>query len=161
MSGTTVVLSLGSNLGDRRLHLRRAVNRLRDAVRVVRISSLYETDPIDARPGSPPFLNALVVGITPLPPRSLLEFLLNVERDLGRTRRLRNEPRIVDIDMVLYDCRLLRSDRLVIPHPRYRSRNFVLEPLKELAMKWVDPATGSSLRELSGRGATRNAGRFY
>lgn len=161
MSGAAVAISLGSNLGDRRLNLRRALSLLGGAVRVVRVSSLYETEPIDAPPGSPRFLNAVVAGVTSRSPGSLLEFLLSAERTLGRRRGLRNEPRIIDIDLVLYDCRLLRSDRLVIPHPRYRSRNFVLEPLNELALGWIDPSTGRALAQLRGSGETRRVGGFY
>ncbi|HEY5610582.1 MAG TPA: 2-amino-4-hydroxy-6-hydroxymethyldihydropteridine diphosphokinase [Thermoanaerobaculia bacterium] len=156
-----VVIALGSNLGDRTVYLRRATHRIREAVRIARVSSLFETEPIDALPGSPAFLNAIVAGLTDLEPDELLGFLLSVEGEIGRVRRIRNEARPIDLDLILYDCRLQRSDRLTLPHPRYRGRNFVLEPLRELRLNWMDPTTGLPFVALKGEGIVRRVGRLY
>ncbi|HEX8171479.1 MAG TPA: 2-amino-4-hydroxy-6-hydroxymethyldihydropteridine diphosphokinase [Thermoanaerobaculia bacterium] len=133
----TVVIALGSNLGDRALHLRRAVHALSSCMRVVRISAIHETDAVDAPPGSPPFLNMVVAGYTALPPLALLRALLAIEQRLGRIRRgIRNEPRIIDLDLILYGATRMQTRELTLPHPRYREREFVLRPMAE-----VVPAT--------------------
>jgi 2-amino-4-hydroxy-6-hydroxymethyldihydropteridine diphosphokinase len=130
----TVVIALGSNLGDRRYHLLRAIHELRSAVRVVRVSSLHETAPVDAPPGSPPFLNAVLTGYTALEPLALLDELLAIEKRLGRVRRgIRNEPRVIDLDLILHGAARLRTRRLTLPHPRAREREFVLTPMREVA----------------------------
>lgn len=156
-----VILSLGSNLGDRRRNLRRAIDRLAGMVRIVRISSLYETEPLDAPAGSPPFLNLLVLALADIPPRELLAGLLRIESNLGRRRGARNEPRIIDLDLILYEARIARGPRLHLPHPRFRERNFVLEPLRELRIPWTDPVSGRPVSSFRGKGKVRRAGRLY
>jgi len=94
----SVLVALGSNLGDRALSLRRAIDALRNVIRVVRVSPFVDTDPVDAPPGSPRFLNAVVAGYTDLDPQSLLSALLAIETRLGRRRTTRNAPRVIDID---------------------------------------------------------------
>src|SRR5437764_13830780 len=100
-SSVSVAIALGSNLGDRAYYLRRAVHELRRVVDVVRVSSFIETEPVDAPPGSPRFLNAVVAGATPLAPQALLDELLAIEARLGRRRRVRNAPRLIDLDLIV------------------------------------------------------------
>jgi 2-amino-4-hydroxy-6-hydroxymethyldihydropteridine diphosphokinase len=126
----TVVIALGSNLGDRRRHLRRAVEELRRVISVVRVSSMIETDPVDAPP--PKFLNMVVVGHTKLSPEALLDALLEIETRLGRKRTTRNAPRVIDLDLILHSAHRRRTERLTLPHPRYRERDFVMRPLREV-----------------------------
>lgn len=152
------LLSLGSNLGDRRYHLRRAIRALRDAVTLVRVSSVWETQPVDAPFGSPPFLNLVAAGMTNLLPESLLLSLLEIERRLGRRRRVPNEPRAIDIDLIFYDALRIRSPLLELPHPRYHDRAFVLEPLRELRLPWIDPRSGRPLMRLRVEGEVRRLG---
>ncbi|MCU1347265.1 MAG: folK [Acidobacteria bacterium] len=128
----SVVIALGSNLGDRRLNLARAVDALRREIALVRISSIHETEPVDAPAGSPPFLNMVVVGHTPLPPLALLDVLQRIEARLGRRRGARNAPRTIDLDLILHGAHRMRTKRLTLPHPRYRQRAFVMEPLGEV-----------------------------
>ncbi len=131
---TTVVIALGSNLGDRRYNLLRAIHELRLAVRVVRISSIHETAPVDAPKGSPPFLNAVLVGYTRLEPLALLDELLAIEQRLGRIRRgIRNEPRVIDLDLILHGATRMHTPRLTLPHPRAQQREFVMAPLREIS----------------------------
>ena len=128
---STVVIALGSNLGDRAYHLRRAVAAL--PVRVVRVSPFFETEPVDAPP--PPFLNAVVVGHTSLGPHALLHALLALEKRLGRTRRgIRNEPRVIDLDLIAHGASRMRTPELTLPHPRAHQREFVLAPFSAVSV---------------------------
>ncbi len=141
----SVLVALGSNLGNRRLFLRSGVESLKTVLSVVRISSVYETEPVDAPRGSPWFLNMAVAGHTAQGPEELLENLLEIESSLGRRRSVRNAPRPIDLDLLFHSAHLRRSARLTLPHPRYRVREFVTRPLCELRLGWQDPVTGASL----------------
>jgi len=152
---TAVIIAAGSNLGDRAHHLRRAIAELRRVVTVCRVSSTFESDPIDAPAGSPDFLNLVVLAHTELPPPALLATLLAIEQAMGRRRRERNGPRPIDLDLVLHGATLLRTRFLTLPHPRYREREFVLAPLRELALGWHDPSTNVALSALRGAGNVR------
>ena len=121
---------LGSNLGDRRARLAAAVLCLRDAGRIVAVSSLYETAPIGG-PAQGPFLNAVVVVDTDLSPRRLLALGQAAERAAGRRRRLRWGPRSLDVDLLLCEGMAVEEPGLRVPHPRLALRRFVLEPLVE------------------------------
>lgn len=124
-------------------------------MRVVRSSSVWETAPMGAPAGSPPFLNMVVAGFTSLAPWSFLEALLAIEKRCGRVRSVRNAPRIIDLDLILHGAHLARSRRLTLPHPRYREREFVLAPLRELGLDWCDPATGQRISGILGQGEVR------
>src|SRR3954449_959412 len=137
----SVLIALGSNLGDRALFLRRAISSLRTVIHVVRVSSFIETDPVDAPP--PKYLNAVVAGYTDLSPAALLAAFHAIESRLGRRRTIRNAPRVIDLDLILHSANLIRTRTLTIPHPRYLAREFVLAPLRELTLDWRDPATGN------------------
>lgn len=106
---------------------------MRPFVHVVRVSSMYETEPVDAPAGSPPFLNMAVAGYTSLPALDLLAALQAIESRFGRRRRgTRNAPRPIDLDLIIYGGHRLRTAALVVPHPRYREREFVLRPMREV-----------------------------
>jgi len=139
----SVLIALGSNLSDRALFLRRAIHQLRRVMHVVRVSSFIETDPVDAPP--PKYLNAVVAGYTDLAPLALLDALHEIESRLGRRRTTRNAPRVIDLDLILHSANLIRTRTLTVPHPRYRERQFVLDPLRELNLRWRDPAKGTDL----------------
>lgn len=129
----TVAIALGSNLGDRATTLRRAIHEMRNVMRVVRVSSFRETKPVDAPPGSPDFLNAVVIGYTSLSPEQLLDALLAIESGLGRRRTgVRNAPRTIDLDLLFHSAHRVRTRKLTLPHPRYRQREFVMKPLREV-----------------------------
>jgi 2-amino-4-hydroxy-6-hydroxymethyldihydropteridine diphosphokinase len=144
-----VALALGSNLGDREQYLRDAVEALRGDVDDIRLSRFYETDPV-GMPGNPPrVVNAALTGSTALPPHPLLRRLLAVEHDLGRQRPYPGASRTVDLDLILYGDRVIDDPpELVVPHPRFRQRAFVLEPLAEIAPDWIDPVTGRTIADL-------------
>ena len=151
-----VALALGSNLGDRSAHLRAGVAALGEVIDVWAVSSVYASEPVG--PAQPEYLNAAVVGTTWLAPRSLLAAGLAAESAAGRRRLEQGGPRTLDIDLVLYDARILRAPDLVIPHPSWRERGFVLAPLGEIAPDWIDPETGLPVRTLA-QGAALAAGR--
>jgi 2-amino-4-hydroxy-6-hydroxymethyldihydropteridine diphosphokinase len=143
-----VYLSLGSNLGDRRAHLHEAIERLAAAeVRVLRESSVYESEPRDLRE-QPWFLNQIVEAETDLFPRQLLSRTQKIEREMGRRRSVAKGPRVVDIDIVLFGNAVMRATELEIPHPRMIERRFVLEPLAELAPDLRHPVTGQTVRQM-------------
>jgi 2-amino-4-hydroxy-6-hydroxymethyldihydropteridine diphosphokinase len=143
-------------LGDRRAHLAFAVERLRSRLTHLRQSSWLDTEPVGVG-DQPRFLNGAVVGETTLPPRALLDELLQIERVRGRVRPFAGAPRTLDLDLVLYDEVQLEESGLVVPHPRFRERLFVLEPLAELAPDWIDPVTGESISALLQRARQRHA----
>jgi len=127
-------VGLGSNMGDRERMIWSAVHMLafNPEVDVVAVSSLRETDPVGFLE-QPPFLNAAVAVETELRPQALLELLLSVERELGRTRDgPRFGPRTIDLDLLLYGDEVVDEPGLVVPHPRLHERRFALEPLVEL-----------------------------
>ena len=137
-------VGIGSNLGDREEHLRRAVELLaaEDAISVLASSQLRETEPVGPVPQGP-FLNGAVQVETELPPRELLERLLAIEQRLGRVRREPFGPRTVDLDLLVYEDAVLDEPGLTLPHPFLHERRFALEPLAELAPDLEIPGRGS------------------
>lgn len=127
-------LSLGSNLGDRQALVEQALERLESSghVRVIRRSSLYETEPV-GKTDQPWFLNQVLEISTDLEPDPLLDLAQSIERDLGRTREIRWGSRTLDIDILLYDTEVIATERLTVPHPEMTRRRFVLVPLVEIA----------------------------
>jgi 2-amino-4-hydroxy-6-hydroxymethyldihydropteridine diphosphokinase len=145
---TRVAIALGSNLGDRRAQLEWAFDRLRQHLSDFRASSIAETEPVDVPGPQPSYLNAAVVGQTELEPEPLLDLLLSIERERGRNRPARRAPRTLDLDLILYGDRIVRTSGLDVPHPRFRGRRFVLQPLAEIAPEMRDPVTGLTVSEL-------------
>ena len=146
----TAYLGLGSNVGNREEHLRAAIERLRAVVQVLRLSPVYETDPVEFTEQRR-FLNLVVEAETELFPMQLLTRTARVERELGRERTVEKGPRTIDIDILLYGKAVVRSGRLEIPHPRMAERRFVLAPLADLAPDLRDPVTRKTVRELLGQ----------
>lgn len=108
-------------------------------MRVVRVSSIHETAPVDAPDGSPPFLNMTAVGYTRLDAETFLQALHAIEFRLGRIRRrVRNEPRIIDLDLIVFGPQRVRSRTLMLPHPRAYRRAFVMEPLAECSRPAIE-----------------------
>jgi len=143
-----VAISLGSNLGDRRAHLEWAVDRLRSILASLETSDVIETDPVDVPDAQPPFLNMAVTGQTSLTPERLIEGLLDIEKRGGRERRSPKAARTIDLDVILYGDVAIATPAVSVPHPRFRTRRFVLEPLAAIAADWVDPVTGRTVRQL-------------
>jgi 2-amino-4-hydroxy-6-hydroxymethyldihydropteridine diphosphokinase len=142
-----VAIALGSNLGDRRSHLDYAVGRLAGELRDLRVALPIETLPVGVG-DQPRFLNAAAVGVTALAPRALLDLLLRIERERGRERPWPAAPRTLDLDLILFGDLVVQGPGLTVPHPRFRERRFVLEPLAAIAPDLRDPVTGLSVRQL-------------
>ena len=126
-------LSLGSNLGDRRAHLRQALDSLPD---LVAVSPVYETDPVGG-PDQGPYLNVVARLDTAVAPRRLLAICHRIEANAERVRAERWGPRTLDVDIIWMEGVTMNDERLTIPHPRWRERKFVLVPLRELAPELV------------------------
>ena len=154
-------IALGSNLesrfGDREANLREAVRRIGALGEVRAVSSFYDTEPVGYEPvgyrEQPRFLNGALVLETKLGPRELMRELLEVERAMGRIRggregAIAKGPRVIDLDLLLYEDWVLWAEELMLPHPAMAERRFVLEPLAEIAPEWVHPVLGVTVGEM-------------
>lgn len=147
MANRTIYLSLGSNLGDRAVNLRAAIAALAGAgVRAVKVSSFYETEPVDYLQ-QPWFLNCAVEAETALAPLDLLHALRGIEARLGSQKEFAKGPRLLDMDILLYGDETIESPELQIPHPRMLQRNFVLAPLAEIAPTLMHPSWPTNVAE--------------
>ncbi len=140
-----VYIGLGSNLGDREANIRAALRDLARGgdTRVVRCSTLHETDPVGGPSGQSRYLNAVAELETTLAPRELLALMQEIERRHGRRRSVPNAPRTLDLDLLLYGERVIDEPDLTVPHPQMWERPFVVQPLEEIC----DAATLAARRE--------------
>ena len=147
-SWVTVLIGLGSNLGDRAANIRKALTSLTASghFHLEKRSLLYETEPVG--PPQPEFLNGAAQGQTDLSPESLLKLFKKVERETGRQDGPRWGPRVVDLDLLFYAESAVETPRVTVPHPRLAEREFVLVPLSEIAPSWRHPKLQKSVLEL-------------
>jgi len=145
----SVLLSFGSNLGDRRKTLDGAWYALGQTGRIgmIRLSSYYETEAVGGPAGQPKYLNAVGIVQTTMPPEELLVILQKVEADFGRIRTARWGARTLDIDILLYGDQMVETSLLTIPHVEMLRRQFVLEPANEIAADWIHPLTKKTIAE--------------
>jgi 2-amino-4-hydroxy-6-hydroxymethyldihydropteridine diphosphokinase len=142
-----VFLSLGSNLGDRADNLRTALDELGELGAVAAVSSFYETEPMELA-AQPWFLNCAAKLDTEKMPRQLIAGILAIEQSMGRQRRQKHGPRIIDIDILLFGTSVIDVPSLTVPHPKLHERRFVLEPLVEIAPDVRHPVFKRTMREL-------------
>ena len=143
-----IYLSLGSNISDRAHNIARALEELPSHdVRIVKKSSLYETEPVELA-AQDWFLNCVVEVETDLQPEELMHVLLKIEQSMGRERLVPKGPRIIDMDILLFDSAIVKQPRLEIPHPRMEDRRFVLVPFAEIAPDAVHPVVKKTIQQL-------------
>mgnify|MGYP001767264869 CR=1 FL=1 len=150
-----IYLSLGSNLGNRRANLKKALGLLGESVEIVKVSSLYDTEPVGVGE-QPRFLNMVCRIDTDMSPVQLLSFVKGIEADMGRDLSLTNAPRVIDVDIIFHGDTIMESPELTIPHPRMRDRAFVLVPFAEIAPAVFHPVTGERVGDLAARAEGRN-----
>ncbi len=152
MTSSPAFIALGSNLGDSRKIILDAMARLQkiSAAPILK-SSLWQTSPVDCPPNSPKFLNAMV-ALSPSAdetPESLLEKLQALEKEFGRSaKKILNEPRPLDLDLIAFGSKIQNSPDLVLPHPRAHTRRFVLQPLNEIAPNLILPGQKKTVAQL-------------
>lgn len=139
-----VFLALGTNLNNREENLHRAILEISEIATIIAKSSIYETDPVGYI-DQERFLNMAIEIETNLKPKELLNQLLQIEQKMGRVREIKNGPRIIDLDILLYEDQIIKSTELQIPHPLMTERKFVLEPLNEIAGDVIYPLTGEKI----------------
>jgi len=142
-----VFIGIGSNLGDKIGNCRKALREIAGFAEIVKISSLYETEPV-GKEDQPNFINCVVEINTDLSPHELLTHLKSIEDKLARVRGEKWGPRTIDLDIIFYDDLVMKDDDLIIPHPRAHLRRFVLEPICEIAPDFINPALEISTLEL-------------
>lgn len=145
----TIILSLGSNIGDRKNYLIQAIKSLINSGHLFNciFSSIYETDPVDYLNQSK-FLNIAISATTDLEPYELLNLCQSIEINLGRKKRAKWHKREIDIDIIFYDDYLISSNDLVIPHQRMHNRRFVLVPINEIVPEFIHPIYNLSIEDL-------------
>jgi 2-amino-4-hydroxy-6-hydroxymethyldihydropteridine diphosphokinase len=150
MEEVTAYIALGANIGERAINIQKAVDAIDHTSRVTvgSVSRFIENPAVGGPEGSPDFLNAVTEVHTSLEPGALLLRLLDIERSLGRERREKWGPRIIDLDLILYGDQIIDTPELKIPHPLMHQRRFVLEPLVEIAPGVRHPILNKTARQL-------------
>lgn len=148
-----IAFALGSNLGDRQASFHEALKALELAgLKDIQLATPVSSEPLDCPDGSEEFLNSAGIAKTALPPFELLDLFQKIELEIGRlpkNKRVINAPRPIDIDILLYEDLIMNSERLTIPHPRMSERDFVMNPLAEIAADWLVPSIKKTVQELS------------
>ncbi len=147
-----VLIALGGNVGDVAATMQTAIERLDslDQVNVIAKSRLYSTQPVGSDAGDA-FVNAAITVRTDLKPTSLLDQLLSIEDELGRRRLTHWGPRVIDLDLILYEEEVISTDRLTVPHAACFYRRFVLDPAVDIAAEWIHPNFGEPLSSIRTR----------
>lgn len=140
-------MGLGSNLGNKKKYIRETIKLLCKEVSVTKISSFYETKPVGYA-DQPDFINAVAEIETNLTPLRLLRMAKDIEKKMGRKKTFRNGPRVIDIDILLYNDRIIKTKELIIPHPAMHRRWFVLKPLAEIAPQVIHPKLRRPIKDL-------------
>lgn len=147
-----IFIALGSNLGDREANIRVAIRLAEKGGRliVVKVSPLYESEPW-GQEDQPRFVNAVMEARSELSPCELLQYLKGIEAEMGRREAERWGPRLIDLDIIFYGSRVVKDERIEVPHPYAKERAFVMVPLSEIAPGFIDPLSGASVSELAAR----------
>lgn len=147
MVNNPAFISLGTNIGNREQNLKTALEELSKFVNVIKKSKIYETEPMDYK-DQPLFLNMVIEIKTELSAHELITKLQKIENKMGRIKKMKKGPRIIDLDILYYNNEIINEPNLKIPHPRAYKRDFVLTPLKELAPNLIDPLKHKTITQL-------------
>lgn len=142
-----VYLGVGSNLGNKSSNIKRAINNIKKKLKINKISQLYKTEPVGCK-NQDWFLNCVVEAETKIKPMALLEFLKSIEKKLKRVKTIRYGPRTIDIDILFYGDEIVKTKKLIVPHPRMHRRLFVLEPFAEINQNFIHPKLKKTIIEL-------------
>ncbi|HSW37330.1 MAG TPA: 2-amino-4-hydroxy-6-hydroxymethyldihydropteridine diphosphokinase [Candidatus Saccharimonadales bacterium] len=142
-----VYLALGANVGNPKANIEQAIELLQSSVDKIQCAPLYASKAVGYT-DQPDFINTAVSGETVLDPAELLKFVKEVEEQVGRVERFRWGPREIDIDIIFYNDSVVQQDNLVIPHPRFAERDFVLQPICDLDPTFIDPLSKRSVKQL-------------
>lgn len=150
MTHANTAIGLGSNLGEPRLAIQKAQEHLQNyGLRIIRCSSLYLTEPVNCEPGTPDFVNAVLIGYWSKNVADLLGACKDIEEKMGRPRNHSSkESRIIDIDILMIDDEIIQTEKITLPHPQLTKRLFVLKPFCEIAPDWIVPGTEKSICEI-------------
>lgn len=142
-------VSLGSNIGDKRAYIEKAIKKLANTpqIGVLAVSEFYRTEPVDYL-DQDWFVNAVALLETKLEPEELLNVMLSIEDKLGRKRDIPKGPRTIDLDLLLYEDQIIEAENLTLPHPEMDKRRFVLKPLASIAGNWIHPVRKKSIDSL-------------
>lgn len=144
----TAGIALGSNVGNGEAHIQTAIAALDQAIAITARAPIFETEPVGMATHTPVFMNTAVTIETEIPPLELLRHVQAIEVAMGQAVCKHNANRIIDLDIIFYGDWTIHAPRLTIPHPRFRTRRFVLAPLVHIAPDWVDPVSGQSVQAL-------------
>ena len=145
----TLFIAVGTNLGERLENITTAITRLAESdIHVTKTSRVYETAPMYVE-DQPRFLNMAVMAETTLDAEDILKVLKFLEEDIGRVKSIRNGPRLIDLDILYLDDKIIDEPHLQIPHIRIAERQFVLQPLLDLNPDWLDVRTEKTIKEMS------------
>ncbi len=140
-----IFIGIGSNLGNRKMNILKALKLMEKEIKIDKISSFIETEPEEGVKGGE-FLNGVISGRTSLTPENLLAFLKEIEVKIGRpSNHPRRDARLIDLDIIFYGNKIIKKRNLKIPHPRLRKRIFVLKPFVEIEPDFTDPVTGKKM----------------
>ena len=157
---TKVYLGLGSNVGDKLSNIKKAINHIKKTLKIKKISPVYKTEPVGYKKQDW-FLNCSVEAETDKKPLALLNFLKSIEKKLKRKETFKFGPRTIDIDILFYDDKIIKSKKLIIPHPRLHKRFFVLEPLGKINPNFTHPKYKKTIMELKNKLKYRNTVELY
>ena len=142
-----IAIALGTNQGNKKANIKTAVEKINEFAKVVKISRIYQTEPIGTK-DKEYFLNAAVQIETNFTPEGLMKKLLAIEESMGRIRKEKNGPRIIDLDLLFYNNEIIKKHGLTLPHPRIKERFFVLDPLNDLDPEFIHPVLNESMKQL-------------
>lgn len=155
-----VIIGIGSNMGNKKKNIGKAIKLMKEKCKLLKLSSLYKTEPVGYKKQDW-FLNCAAKIKTELKPDELLKFFRSIEKILGRVKRIKNGPRTIDLDILFYGDEIIKTKKLIVPHPRLHKRLFVLEPLKEIAPDFMHPVIKKNIKELNQKLKNRDGVELY